>query len=150
MTTQETTDSGWKDNIKSTQENFRSLQLVDAKLDTEQISSDIEKVINSSSGIANRRGSLARTSSFQERLQHAKLSSSTAVGNSSTVPSNNSNKGEEDLNSMADIYGKEEASSPPPRIPRPPVSNRLVPNPMNPGTPGGGPPSPTAPESSDR
>lgn len=146
-----TTDNGWKDNLKSTQDNFRSLQLADAKLDTEQISSDIEKVINSSSS-ATRRSSLARTSSFQERLQIAKLNSSNAIGNSSTVPSSSNNKGEEDLTSMADIYGKEDVSSPTPRIPRLPANSRLTPNPMNPGTPA--PPSPIdrsgAPESADR
>jgi hypothetical protein len=147
MATQERTNSGWKDNLKSTQENFRSLQLVDAKLDTEQITNDIDKVINNSGSStgATRRSSSARGSSFHEKLHQARVNSSNAVGSSST----SNHKAEEDLTSMADIYGKDEPSPPPPRISKPPTG-KLYPNPMNPGTPGA-PPSPTgAPESADR
>jgi hypothetical protein len=100
--------------MRSVQENFIRLQEMDAKLNENTVSKDVEKLLTNK-----RRGSGAL---FTERVLQAKLNSSNAVGSqiTSTQP-----KGEDDLASMADIYGGEAGSPVPQQSTTRPTSGRL-------------------------
>lgn len=131
---------GWKSSVKATQEDLQRLQDLDAALTEEQaVVENIERTLS-----AQRRGSVARSNSFNSRVIAAKNSSANVIPNSSVVPTSATKA---DLSSMADIYGDMDLSSPghdaPVTSARPTSARRgsaLIANPMN------GHGSPVAPE----